>query len=182
MTAARRAAFTAPGRSLFHAWLPENGMLNKTEFFAGVLLLFVCALFAWQISLLPEPEGRHVFTPGSFPKGVVALLALLSLRLVYKSLCSAGRSMWPERPVLIKVARMGGLMALYILAFVFFGSYCSENGLPDGTAFISATGVFLFLAQRLARPGNTLLSLAVSVVMTGLLFGIFYYLFKVQLP
>lgn len=158
-------------------------MSNKTDFFAGLILLFVCGLFAWQISLLPQPEGDHAFTPGSFPKGVVILLTLLSFRILYKSLKKgAAGSLWPEAPILHKVGKMALLMAAYILSFVYLGAWCYENGVPDGVAFSFTTGLFLFLAQCMTRPGKILFSAVISLVMTGTLFAIFYYLFKVQLP
>lgn len=158
-------------------------MTNKTDFFAGLILLGVCALFTWQIMLLPRPETANAFHAGSFPAGIVLLLALLALRLVYTGLTKpAGPSAWPERPVLVKIGKIGLLTAAYILGFVFFGEYCYQQDYPFGFSFITTTTAFLFLAQCLTRPGKWLSSACISVLASGCLFAVFFYMFKVQLP
>lgn len=158
-------------------------MNNKTDFITGTSLLGVCGLFGWQISLLPKPEVADQLSAASFPTGIVILLSLLALKLMYQGLkVAADGSAWPEHPVLIKLGKMGALMAFYILGFVYFGEYCYENDLPAGTAFNLTTFLFLLQAQRWTRPGKTVASVVISLVMTGFLFASFFYLFKVQLP
>lgn len=158
-------------------------MSNKTDFVTGIILLGVCGLFGWQISLVPRPEMAGEFSAASFPTGIVVLLAALALRLVYQGLKIAPEgAAWPERPILIKIGKMSVLMAVYILGFVYMGEYCYENDYPYGTTFILTTLLFLFIAQCWTRPGKTVASAVISLVMTGFLFATFFYLFKVQLP
>ena len=97
-------------------------MKNKTDFFIGLALLVFCCVMAHQIYLIPESASKDVFTAESFPIGITAALALLSLVLMGRA--AFGReagSCWPEKALFTKIALMGAWILAYVVGFVFLG-------------------------------------------------------------
>ncbi len=159
-------------------------MTSKTDFFAGIILLLVCAIFAWQVYLIPDIEGSSSVTPSSFPSGVLFLLSLCSLRLVYTGLRGKIRpkNLWPEHEVFVKTMKFFLFVVVYIIAFVVIGTWSYSNDYPYGLAFCSTTFLFMLFAQLETRPEKKLMAFIVAIISSLFLFGTFFYFFKVMLP
>ena len=158
-------------------------MKNKTDFCIGLALLVFCGVMAHQIHLIPEAAARDVFTAESFPIGITAALALLSLLLMARAVLGReSASCWPEKALLIKVALMGAWILAYVLGFVFLGDYAYEREWPEGTGFVVSTLVFLAGAQVLAGYRNPIRIGLISAGIAAFLYAVFAIFFKVPLP
>lgn len=157
---------------------------NKSNFFVSLGLFVICAIFAWQISFLPDTaSGAEFFGPGSFPKGVTAILFALSLLLFIRSFYEQGApAAWPPKPVLLRVLAMIALVLCYVMGFVVGGNLAYEAMLPEGTGFCCATFIFLILAQALMGHTRVLPLFLISAIITACLYVVFGIFFKVPLP
>ena len=159
-------------------------MKNKTDLFIGLALLVFCGVMAHQMCLLPEPAGNDFFTAGSFPTGVTAALALLSLLLVFRSLRSApdGAACWPEREIFVRIALMGIWILLYVIGFIMIGDMAYDAEWPEGTGFTLSTLAFLVGAQFITGYRNIFKIVLISIAIAAFLYVVFAMLFKVPLP
>ena len=160
-------------------------MKKKTDFFIGLALLVFCGVMAHQIYLLPPPAGNDFFTAGSFPTGVTAALAVLSLLLVFRSLRAApggAAACWPEREIFVRVALMGVWIILYVIGFIMLGDMAYEAEWPEGTGFTLSTLAFLVGAQFITGYRNIFKIVLISIAIAAFLYVVFAMLFKVPLP
>ncbi len=157
---------------------------NKSDFYISLGLFAICAILAWQISLLPATSSAaEFFGPASFPKGVTFLLFCLSVILCINSIRCAGKpASWPPRALFGRVLAMICLILCYILGFIYGGSWAYDMMMPEGTGFCIATFLFLSLAQALMGHRKALHVVGISIIITGCLYVIFALLFKVPLP
>lgn len=158
-------------------------MKNKTDFFIGLALLVFCCVMAHQIYLIPESASKDVFTAESFPIGITAALALLSLVLMGRA--AFGReagSCWPEKALFTKIALMGAWILAYVVGFVFLGEYAYDMEWPEGTGFVISTLIFISGAQFLVGYRNPFRTGLVAAGISAFLYVVFAIFFKVPLP
>lgn len=158
-------------------------MKNKTDFFIGLTLLVFCCVMAHQIYLIPESASNDVFTAESFPIGLTAALALLSLILMGRAAFGKEAApCWPPKALFIKIALMGAWILAYVVGFVFLGGYAYDMEWPQGAGFVISTLIFLTGAQVLVGYRNPLKIGLIASGISAFLYVVFAIFFKVPLP
>ena len=97
-------------------------MNSPTDVVSGLILLGLCAVGAYSVSLLPAAGSTENVGPGGVPRAVLVILAVLSCILIVKGLRQMpDKRYWPEPRVFKKVLCFLGLIYLYLITLTGLG-------------------------------------------------------------
>ena len=161
-------------------------MKSPTDVVSGFILLGLCAVGAYSVSLLPAAGSTENVGPGGVPRAVLVILAVLSCILIVKGLRQMpDKRYWPEPRVFKKVLCFLGLIYLYLITLTGLGDLFAAMENPpfaSGGAFCISTCLFLLIALPLLgrrKPEEVLL---VAVLTTAVLLAAFGWFFQIMLP
>lgn len=161
-------------------------MKSPTDVVSGFILLGLCAVGAYSVSLLPATGSTENVGPGGVPRAILAILAVLSCGLIVKSLRQMPhKRYWPETRVFKKVLCFLGLIYLYLITLTGLGDLFAAMENPpftSGGAFCISTCLFLLIALPLLGRRKPVEVLLVAVLTTAVLLVAFGWFFQIMLP
>lgn len=161
-------------------------MKSPTDVVSGLILLGLCAVGAYSVSLLPPAGSTENVGPAGVPKAVLVILAVLSCVLLIKGLRQKPlKRYWPEPHVFKKVLLFLGLFYLYLITLTGLGDLFAAMENPpftSGGAFGVSTFLFLLFALPLLGRRKPLEIVLVAVLTTSALLTAFGWFFQVMLP
>lgn len=161
-------------------------MKSPTDVVSGLILLGLCAVGAYSVSLLPAAGSTENVGPGGVPRAVLVILAVLSCILIVKGLRQMpDKRYWPEPRVFKKVLCFLGLIYLYLITLTGLGDLFAAMENPpfaSGGAFCISTCLFLLIALPLLGRRKPVEVLLVAVLTTAVLLAAFSWFFQIMLP
>ena len=161
-------------------------MKSPTDVVSGLILLGLCAVGAYSVSLLPAAGSTENVGPGGVPRAVLVILAVLSCILIVKGLRQMPvKRYWPEPRVFKKVLCFLGLIYLYLITLTGLGDLFAAMENPpfaSGGAFCISTCLFLLIALPLLGRRKPVEVLLVAVLTTAVLLAAFGWFFQIMLP
>ena len=161
-------------------------MKSPTDVVSGLILLGLCAVGAYSVSLLPAAGSTENVGPGGVPRAVLVILAVLSCILIVKGLRQMpDKRYWPEPRVFKKVLCFLGLIYLYLITLTGLGDLFAAIENPpfaSGGAFCISTCLFLLIALPLLGRRKPVEVLLVAVLTTAVLLAAFGWFFQIMLP
>ncbi|MSS26469.1 tripartite tricarboxylate transporter TctB family protein [Desulfovibrio sp. PG-178-WT-4] len=161
-------------------------MKSPTDVVSGFILLGLCAVGAYSVSLLPAAGSTENVGPGGVPRAVLVILAVLSCILIVKGLRQMpDKRYWPEPRVFKKVLCFLGLIYLYLITLTGLGDLFAAMENPpfaSGGAFCISTCLFLLIALPLLGRRKPVEVLLVAVLTTAVLLAAFGWFFQIMLP
>ncbi|MBS6828839.1 tripartite tricarboxylate transporter TctB family protein [Desulfovibrio sp. PG-178-WT-4] len=161
-------------------------MKSPTDVVSGLILLGLCAVGAYSVSLLPAAGSTENVGPGGVPRAVLVILAVLSCILIVKGLRQMpDKRYWPEPRVFKKVLCFLGLIYLYLITLTGLGDLFAAMENPpfaSGGAFCISTCLFLLIALPLLGRRKPVEVLLVAVLTTAVLLAAFGWFFQIMLP
>ena len=161
-------------------------MKSPTDVVSGLILLGLCAVGAYSVSLLPAAGSTENVGPGGVPRAVLVILAVLSCILIVKGLRQMpDKRYWPEPRVFKKVLCFLGLIYLYLISLTGLGDLFAAMENPpfaSGGAFCISTCLFLLIALPLLGRRKPVEVLLVAVLTTAVLLAAFGWFFQIMLP
>lgn len=161
-------------------------MKSPTDVVSGFILLGLCAVGAYSVSLLPAAGSTENVGPGGVPRAVLVILAVLSCILIVKGLRQMpDKRYWPEPRVFKKVLCFLGLIYLYLITLTGLGDLFAAMENPpfaSGGAFCISTCLFLLIALPLLGRRKPMEVLLVAVLTTAVLLAAFGWFFQIMLP
>ena len=161
-------------------------MKSPTDVVSGLILLGLCAVGAYSVSLLPPAGSTENVGPGGVPRAVLVILAVLSCILIVKGLRQMpDKRYWPEPRVFKKVLCFLGLIYLYLITLTGLGDLFAAMENPpfaSGGAFCISTCLFLLIALPLLGRRKPVEVLLVAVLTTAVLLAAFGWFFQIMLP
>ena len=162
-------------------------MRNITEIAVGVFTLLFCAAGFWgTASIRDAAASSDPLGPAAFPNAVLALLAVLGAAQIWRGFYAATKKQyWPEAPALKKIACFFFLFFLYVAMVIYFGRlyvYLHVPGLPQGTAFIVSSAIYLIAALLLSGRRSALEIGLVATVLPVSVVAVFEYFFQLSMP
>ena len=161
-------------------------MKSPTDVVSGLILLGLCAVGAYSVSLLPAAGSTENVGPGGVPRAVLVILAVLSCILIVKGLRQMpDKRYWPEPRVFKKVLCFLGLIYLYLITLTGLGDLFAAMENPpfaSGGAFCISTCLFLLIALPLLGRRKPVEVLLVAVLTTAVLLAAFGWFFQIILP
>ncbi|WP_288956854.1 tripartite tricarboxylate transporter TctB family protein [uncultured Desulfovibrio sp.] len=161
-------------------------MKSPTDVVSGFILLGLCAVGAYSVSLLPAAGSTENVGPGGVPRAVLVILAVLSCILIVKGLRQMpDKRYWPEPRVFKKVLCFLGLIYLYLITLTGLGDLFAAMENPpfaSGGAFCISTCLFLLIALPLLGRRKPVEVLLVAVLTTAVLLAAFSWFFQIMLP
>ena len=161
-------------------------MKSPTDVVSGLILLGLCAVGAYSVSLLPAAGSTENVGPGGVPRAVLVILAVLSCILIVKGLRQMpDKRYWPEPRVFKKVLCFLGLIYLYLITLTGLGNLFAAMENPpfaSGGAFCISTCLFLLIALPLLGRRKPVEVLLVAVLTTAVLLAAFSWFFQIMLP
>ena len=161
-------------------------MKSPTDVVSGLILLGLCAVGAYSVSLLPAAGSTENVGPGGVPRAVLVILAVLSCILIVKGLRQMpDKRYWPEPRVFKKVLCFLGLIYLYLITLTGLGDLFAAMENPpfaSGGAFCISTCLFLLIALPLLGRRKPVEVLLVAVLTTAVLLAAFRWFFQIMLP
>jgi len=161
-------------------------MRNLTEIAVGAFTLLFCAVGFWGTASIRSTATTDPLGPAAFPNAVLTLLAILGAAQAWRGFYTVkGKEYWPEAPALKKTVCFFLLFFLYVAMVIYFGSlyiYLNVPGLPQGTAFIVSSAIYLTVALLLSGRRKVLeIGLVATVIPTSIVV-VFAYFFQVAMP
>lgn len=155
----------------------------------GLLSLFSGGVLyaAYQIS---GPGIEGISSAGAFPLGLGAIMLVSSITLLFQhsrarltapkqhATTSTDEPPQPQSSSLISFIRLYFPLPLLVFIALVLG-YVLVLG-PLG--FVWSTGLFLCVSLIYLRRGYPMSSLLIAVIATGLIYGVFKWIFQVYLP
>ncbi len=161
-------------------------MKSPTDVVSGVILLGLCAVGAYSVSLLPAAGSTENVGPGGVPRAVLVILAVLSCVRIVKGLSQMPhKRYWPEPRVFKKVLCFLGFIYLYLITLTVLGDLFATMENPpfaSGGAFCISTFLFLLIALPLLGRRKPVEVLLVAVLTTAALLTAFGWFFQIMLP
>ena len=161
-------------------------MKSPTDVVSGLILLGLCAVGAYSVSLLPAAGSTENVGPGGVPRAVLVILAVLSCILIVKGLRQMPhKRYWPEPRVFKKVLCFLGVIYLYLITLTGLGDLFAAMENPpfaSGGAFCISTCLFLLIALPLLGRRKPVEVLLVAVLTTAVLLAAFGWFFQIMLP
>ena len=161
-------------------------MKSPTDVVSGFILLGLCAVGAYSVSLLPAAGSTENVGPGGVPRAVLVILAVLSCILIVKGLRQMpDKRYWPEPRVFKKVLCFLGVIYLYLITLTGLGDLFAAMENPpfaSGGAFCISTCLFLLIALPLLGRRKPVEVLLVAVLTTAVLLAAFGWFFQIMLP
>ena len=161
-------------------------MKSPTDVVSGFILLGLCAVGAYSVSLLPAAGSTENVGPGGVPRAVLVILAVLSCILIVKGLRQMpDKRYWPEPRVFKKVLCFLGLIYIYLITLTGLGDLFAAMENPpfaSGGAFCISTCLFLLIALPLLGRRKPVEVLLVAVLTTAVLLAAFGWFFQIMLP
>ncbi|RXE67755.1 tripartite tricarboxylate transporter TctB family protein, partial [Muribaculaceae bacterium Isolate-002 (NCI)] len=153
---------------------------------SGLILLGLCAVGAYSVSLLPAAGSTENVGPGGVPRAVLVILAVLSCILIVKGLRQMpDKRYWPEPRVFKKVLCFLGFIYLFLITLTGLGDLFAAMENPpfaSGGAFCISTCLFLLIALPLLGRRKPVEVLLVAVLTTAVLLAAFGWFFQIMLP
>ena len=150
-------------------------VLNRDSIVA-ICLLVICGGLAWASLGIREPD-YGVLSPATWPRVIVAVMALLSMIFLVQSL-RAG----PDAPR----EGFGGMAGFYgywrnvIWCFVLFGAYLIA--IPYVGILLGGMAFVFLLLTALGGMRNTVLHVVIALVTVGGMWAVFTFALRVILP
>jgi len=162
-------------------------MRNITEIAVGVFTLLFCAAGFWgTASIRDAAASSDALGPAAFPNAVLTLLAVLGVVQIWRGFCRVkGKQYWPEAPALKKIIWFFLLFFLYVAMVIYLGRlyvYLHVPGLPQGTAFVISSAIYLIAALRLSGRRSALEIGLVATVLPVSVVAVFEYFFQLSMP
>ena len=162
-------------------------MRNLTEIAVGVFTLLFCALGFWgTASTRVSAFASDPLGPIAFPNAVLTLLAVLGVIQIWRGLYRVKeKEYWPAEPAMKKTICFFLLFFLYVVMVIYFGRlyvYLHLPGLPQGTAFVLSSVIYLTAALLLSGRRNVLEIALVATMIPTSIVAVFLYFFQLAMP
>lgn len=145
----------------------------KKDRLVGMVLGIISIAFLIMTYMLPKSKYSTAVGPEVFPYFAAGGLLLCALGLIFqREDPKKAKAPFLDKKGWLRVLRLGGLLALFPVIFIFLG-------------FIVAAFALLFAMIRMfdaERKVPLWKNAAVSGIITVFLYGLFTYLLKIQLP
>ena len=147
--------------------------INRTEFLTGGILFFFAAWYGVQAWMLPRVHLQDVIDSHVYPLVLSFALGLLSVGLMLKGALKAEerKGSWlPSKKALGQIIFIFLALIAYILLFQNLG-------------YISSSIIFMVgILKFLDRQRSLLSILILSLMISGVCYTLFVYLFNIQVP
>ena len=142
--------------------------MKKIDRITGLILIFVAG-FAYYRSFSFPKLGVTETGPAFFPRLVTMFIIGLSILLILMSFKKGKDEENVEIKELKRVLLTIGIMVFYLVGFLYIGFFVAR--------FLSL--IFIMYVMGIRKKTTIIL---VSLVSTGIVYLVFYYVFKVPLP
>ena len=161
-------------------------MKNLNDIFSGAVLLCLCAVGAYEVSVSIAPPDGEVVGAGALPTLALGGMALCGVFLILRGLLKngPGRS-WGNRSAVIKTLSFFGFFVIYLSGMIWLGDWLAAQQWfpwPYNGGFTIATFLFLLVSLPLLGRRNPVEILGVAALTTGALLYAFGYFFQIMLP
>jgi hypothetical protein len=147
--------------------------IDRTDFLTGVILFLFAAWYGVQAWRLPRVHLQDVIDSHVYPMVLSFVLGLLSVGLMLKGLWKGEkqRGSWlPSKKALGQIFFLFLALIAYILLFQNLG-------------YISSSIIFMVgILKFLDRQRSLLAILILSLLISGVCYTLFVYLFNIQVP
>ena len=148
--------------------------INRTELITGCSLFFFAVWYGVGAWMLPKVKMQDVIDSYVYPLALAVVLGFLSLGLILKALrggdAEAGGSGLPTGKMLRNIAFIFAMLILYIFFFQVLG-------------YLTSTIFFMIVVLKYLDRGRSLWSiLLLSVLIAGVCYALFVFLFRIQIP
>ncbi len=161
-------------------------MKNLNDIFSGAVLLCLCAVGAYEVSVSIAPSEGEAVGASALPTLAIGGMALCGIILILQGLLKnrPGRS-WGSRSAVIKTLLFFAFFVIDLLGMIWLGDWLVEQSWfpwPHNGGFTIATFLFLLFSLPLLGRRKPVEIVGVAALTTGALLYAFGYFFQIMLP